>query len=58
MLLHMDDVEKALIYLSVAAHQMPECVKYAHALSEAQSRRAKPAGRFANRLARVKAMFL
>jgi hypothetical protein len=28
--------EKALIYLSVAVHQAPDCVKYARALKEAQ----------------------
>ena len=35
-LMHNDEVEKALIYLSVAAHQRPECVKYARALEKAQ----------------------
>ena len=31
------DVKKALIYLSVAAHQQPDNMKYARALQEAQS---------------------
>lgn len=31
-----DDVQKALIYLTVAVHQAPDCVKYARALEEAQ----------------------
>ena len=31
------DVRKALIYLSVAAHQQPDNAKYARALEEAQS---------------------
>ncbi len=37
-LLHQSDTQKALIYLSVAAHQNPNSVKYARALKEAQSR--------------------
>ena len=36
-LLHQSDTQKALIYLSVAAHQNPNSVKYARALKEAQS---------------------
>ena len=35
-LLKTSDVQKALIYLSVAAHQQPNNVKYAAALKEAQ----------------------
>ena len=35
-LLKTRELEKALIYLSVAAHQQPENVKYARALREAQ----------------------
>ena len=35
-LLKLSETQKALIYLSVAAHQAPECVKYARALKEAQ----------------------
>ena len=35
-LLKLGETQKALIYLSVAAHQAPECVKYARALKEAQ----------------------
>ena len=40
MLLHLSEMDKALIYLSVAAHQNPNCVKYARALEEAQRQRA------------------
>ena len=36
-LLKTADVKKALIYLSVAAHQQPENTKYARALREAQN---------------------
>ena len=36
LLLKLSETDKALIYLSVAAHQNPECVKYARALREAQ----------------------
>ena len=36
MLMKLDETEKALIYLSVAVHQAPDCVKYARALKEAQ----------------------
>ena len=35
-LLKLRDTEKALIYLSVATHQAPGCMKYARALKEAQ----------------------
>ncbi|MBR1820732.1 MAG: J domain-containing protein [Clostridia bacterium] len=35
-LLRQSDTQKALIYLSVAAHQNPNSVKYARALKEAQ----------------------
>jgi len=35
-LLKLRDTEKALIYLSVATHQAPDCMKYARALKEAQ----------------------
>ena len=56
-LLKLSETEKALIYLSVAAHQAPGCVKYARALKGAQqlnaarrlnnlfSRRARVGGR-------------
>lgn len=37
-LLNQSETEKALIYLSVAAHQNPSSVKYARALKEAQQR--------------------
>ena len=51
-LMHTDDVEKALIYLSVAAHQKPECLKYARALTQAQqmSAAASPLSRLLNRM--------
>ena len=39
-LLHLSEMDKALIYLSVAAHQKPMCAKYARALEEAQRQRA------------------
>ncbi len=39
-LLNLCETEKALIYLSVAAHQAPQCAKYAQALEEAQHVRA------------------
>lgn len=35
-LMHTSELDKALIYLSVAAHQNPQSVKYARALREAQ----------------------
>ena len=35
-LLKLSETQKALIYLSVAAHQAPESVKYARALKEAR----------------------
>ena len=38
-LLKTSEVQKALIYLRVAAHQQPDNVKYARALKEAQSAR-------------------
>ena len=39
-LMHLSDLDKALIYLSVATHQKPDSVKYARALQEAQQRTA------------------
>jgi hypothetical protein len=36
LLMKLRDNDKALIYLSVAVHQAPDCVKYARALKEAQ----------------------
>ena len=39
-LLNLCETEKALIYLSVAAHQAPNSVKYARALKEARQRSA------------------
>ena len=39
-LLKLSETQKALIYLSVAAHQAPKCAKYAQALEEAQRVRA------------------
>jgi len=35
-LLKLSETQKALIYLSVAAHQAPDSVKYARALKEAR----------------------
>jgi len=35
-LMNLAETEKALIYLSVAAHQAPDCVKYASALKQAR----------------------
>ena len=35
-LLRLAETEKALIYLSVAAHQNPDCLKYIRALNEAR----------------------
>jgi hypothetical protein len=35
-LLKLRETEKAMIYLSVATHQAPGCIKYARALKEAQ----------------------
>lgn len=39
-LLHLSEMDKALIYLSVAAHQKPMCAKYARALEEAQRQKS------------------
>ena len=47
-LMRQSDLDKALIYLSVAAHQNPDSVKYARALSEAQR-----LNRFGTRLGRL-----
>ena len=41
-LMHSDELDKALIYLSVAAHQNPSCVKYAMALKQAQQMTTSP----------------
>jgi len=45
------ETEKALIYLSVAAHQAPDSVKYTRALKEAQQLNAtrRLTGLFARR---------
>lgn len=50
-LLHQSDTEKALIYLTVAAHQAPDSAKYARALEEARRMCAtrKLTGLFARR---------
>lgn len=48
-LMRLRETEKALIYLSVAAHQNPESVKYARALREAQEGRERSARRFMRR---------
>lgn len=50
-LMRMAETEKALIYLSVAAHQNPNSVKYARALNEARRVNA-PAGRLAGLFSR------
>ena len=39
-LLHLSEMDKALIYLSVAAHQKPMCAKYARALEEVQRQKS------------------
>ena len=52
-LMHQSDVDKALIYLSVAAHQNPKSAKYARALSEAQRMSAAPK-RFSKLLTRMR----
>ena len=49
-LMRTSELDKALIYLSVAAHQRPESVKYARALEEA--RRLTATGRLSRLLAR------
>lgn len=51
LLLNLSETEKALIYLSVAAHQKPNSVKYARALKEARQMSAsrRLAGLFARR---------
>lgn len=52
-LMRSDELDKALIYLSVAAHQKPECAKYARALSEAQNLMSSPS-RLSRLLSRVR----
>ena len=52
-LMHNDEVEKALIYLSVAAHQKPECAQYALALKKAQDMTVS-ASRLSRLLSRVR----
>ena len=51
-LMKLREPQKALIYLSVAAHQAPDCVKYARALKEAQQLNAtrRLTGLFARRV--------
>lgn len=51
-LMKTSDVQKALIYLSVAAHQQPENAKYARALKEAQRVHAPAKRGFASLLRR------
>ena len=48
-LMRLCETEKALIYLSVAAHQNPSSVKYAKALNEAKMNRSSVADRLASR---------
>lgn len=52
LLLRQNDNEKALRYLSVAAHQNPDCVKYARALKEAE--RLNATGRLSGLLTRIR----
>ena len=54
LLLQTSELDKALIYLSVAAHQAPESVKYARALSEAQRLSDSRLGQLKNLFARVR----
>lgn len=51
-LMRLRETEKALIYLSVAAHQNPGSVKYARALSEARDNHAGVARWFTTKFAR------
>ena len=53
-LLGAGDMEKALIYLSVAAHQNPACVKYNRALKEAQQRQSSAVSRLSGLFARIR----
>lgn len=48
------DVKKALIYLSVAAHQQPENAKYARALREAQSAQPSAKRGFSSLIGKVR----
>lgn len=50
-LMRLCETEKALIYLSVAAHQNPSSVKYARALREARTNQNGAVRRFAARFA-------
>ena len=52
LLLRQSETDKALRYLTVAAHQAPDSVKYAHALQEAQ--RQCQAGRLSGLLTRIR----
>ena len=51
-LLKTSEVQKALIYLSVAVHQQPDNLKYARALKEAQGAQPTAKGRLTNLLRR------
>jgi len=51
-LMRMSEVDKALIYLSVAAHQNPESLKYTRALNEARRLTASPAAKLTNLFSR------
>ncbi|MBR6766986.1 MAG: J domain-containing protein [Clostridia bacterium] len=53
-LMRMSEIDKAMIYLSVAAHQNPESAKYARALNEARRLTASPATKFASMFSRRK----
>ena len=52
-LMHLSELDKALIYLSVAAHQNPQSVKYARALREAQ-RMSGSVGRLSKLFSRIR----
>ena len=52
LLMRCNDLDKALIYLSVAAHQKPDSIQYARALSEAQQARDSKLNRLTALLAR------
>lgn len=51
-LMRLCETEKALIYLSVAAHQNPSSAKYARALNEARMNQGGMAGKLASKLSK------
>jgi len=52
LLMRMSEVDKALIYLSIATHQNPDNLKYARAFTEARSMQNRPIRKFASAFAR------